>query len=73
MAIPLNKMKNYKPCEICECGDCRDGSYRNDSWFCPVLQKQICDVCCYYDMRDPYFGDIAMKCKSMRCKHYKED
>ena len=66
-------MKNYKSCELCDCGDCKEGTYREGSWFCPVLQKQICDVCCYYDMDAIEYKDIRIKCKSIRCKHYKEE
>lgn len=64
-------MKKYIPCEVCLCIDCREGSYRDGSWFCPVLRKQICEVCCYYDSKDPTW-EIEKKCQSIRCKHYKE-
>jgi hypothetical protein len=62
----------YKSCEICECEDCRKGTYRNDSWLCPIFNKQICDVCCYYDSKDVKGTDLSTRCKSLRCKHYKE-
>ena len=71
MEIPLNKM--YKSCEVCNCGDCRTGNYRDGSWFCPALQKQICDICCWYDSKDVEGIDLSTKCKSLRCNYYKEE
>jgi hypothetical protein len=64
-------MKNYKPCGICKCTDCRDGIYRRASWVCPIFSRQICDVCCLYDSKDPNLNLVA-KCKSLKCSHYKE-
>jgi hypothetical protein len=70
--IPALKQLFYKSCEVCNCGDCKNGNYRLYSWFCPVLRKQICDVCCYYDI-DDYDGEsIRMKCKSLKCEYYVE-
>ena len=64
-------MKNYKPCEVCPCADCKKGDYRHGSWLCPIFNKQICDICCIYDTKDPNLN-LVIKCKSLRCKHYKE-
>jgi hypothetical protein len=60
--------KNYKPCEVCKCGDCKSGTYRIDSWICPLFNKQICDICCYYDTQPLN----KLKCQSLKCKYYKE-
>jgi len=63
-------MKKYKSCEVCDCEDCKKGTYRDESWFCPVLKKIICDVCCYYDSKDLKGIDLSIKCKSVRCQYY---
>lgn len=55
--------KKYKPCEVCKCGDCEIGAYREGSWWCPFFKKQICSICCQYDMT------AREKCKSLRCEH----
>jgi hypothetical protein len=66
-------MKNYKSCEVCNCVDCKKGTYRIGSWYCSVLKKQICDICCYYDKVDIKGQDLTLKCKSLKCKHYREE
>ena len=61
-------MKNkIYPCELCDCYD------HDNYWMCPVLKKQICDVCCLYDVDA---GDVKFKgkqmrywCKKEKCKH----
>ena len=64
------KKEKYKPCEVCTCEDCRDGHDGRRSWHCPVLKKQICDICCVYDADA---ADIKYKGKQMRvwCKKEK--
>ena len=65
------KKKKYKPCEVCECGDCRTGKYREEgSWMCPVLKKQICSVCCYFDMDSVENTETRKQCKKIKCEHY---
>jgi hypothetical protein len=54
-------MKKYKPCGVCTCEDCKDGTYRIGSWYCPYYKLQICDICC--DMQD------HEQCKKIKCKH----
>jgi hypothetical protein len=66
-------MKKYKACEICNCEDCKIGTYRNGSWYCPALSKQICDICCYYDMDGIEYINIRELCKKLKCQHLKED
>jgi hypothetical protein len=65
-------MKTYIACEICDCGDCKTGTNRKGSWFCPVLKKQICDVCCFYDMDAMEYKQVRLKCKSLRCSHSRQ-
>jgi len=65
-------MKKYKACEFCECGDCKDGSYRSGSWYCPALKKQICEICCYFDMEAIEYIKVRKLCKKLKCKHLKE-
>ena len=60
----------YIPCGICNCDDCKKGTYREGSWFCPAWNKQICEVCCYYDMDSIEYKDIRDKCKSLKCNYY---
>jgi hypothetical protein len=62
-------MKKYKPCEVCRCEECQTGEYREGSWFCPIQQKQICEVCCHFDSKDEGGEDLSIKCKSLKCKH----
>ena len=59
-------MKKYKPCKVCPCGDCKDGTYRIGTWYCPIYKLQICDICCHYDMQD------HAQCKKIKCKHWIE-
>jgi len=63
--------KNYKSCEFCNCEDCKTGKYRQDSWFCPVLKIQICDICCCYDMDSIEYSNIRKACKKMKCENYR--
>jgi len=54
--------KKYKPCEECGCQDCKTEVWRNGSWHCPLLKKQVCGICCY---------DIQAEedCTKTKCKH----
>ena len=66
----MRKNKKYIACQVCDCDDCKFGTHRKGSWFCPVLKKQICDVCCYYDMDAIENCGIRKKCKKIKCKYY---
>jgi hypothetical protein len=61
-------MDNYIPCEVCKCEDCYKGTHRSGSWYCPVLEKQICDVCCHYDTK----SELGLDCLFILCEHYNE-
>jgi len=65
-------MKKYIPCQICKCKDCLKGTYRINSWFCPILKKQICDICCHFDMDAIEYKKIRKQCIKTNCKHYAE-
>jgi hypothetical protein len=67
--IPTLKRLFYKACEVCSCQDCKSGKYRNGSWLCPVLRKQICEVCCKYDVGDNSGESFRMKCTSLKCEY----
>lgn len=62
----------YNFCEVCDCDDCKKGTYRYGSWHCPVLNKQICDVCCYYDTDAIEYNNIRKQCKEINCEYLKE-
>jgi len=59
----MHKNKKYIPCEECDCEDCKTGKYRNGSWYCPLLKKQVCEVCCHYDIQG------EEDCSKIKCKH----
>ena len=61
----------YIPCEVCNCEDCKKGIHRSGSWFCPALKKQICEVCCYYDMDAIEYKNVRKLCKKLKCQHLK--
>jgi len=64
--------KIYKACQVCDCEDCTKGTNRDASWYCPVFKKQICDVCCIYDLQDAVYAEIRAKCRKAKCIHFKE-
>jgi hypothetical protein len=61
--------KKYIPCEVCKCGECQVGKYRSGSWYCPLLKRQICEVCCYYDTQSEMAGVV---CENLHCQHFKD-
>ena len=70
-------MKKYKPCEVCDCEDCKKGTYRHGSWLCPVLNMQICEVCCCYDMdaidvwvQGKKYKNFRNKCDEVGCRKH---
>lgn len=66
------KNKKYIPCEVCYCDDCRTGLHRLGSWYCPVLKKQICEICCYYDMDAIGERQTRIHCKEIKCLYLKD-
>ena len=61
-------MKKYKPCEVCDCEDCKIGRYGRESWYCPILEKQICNICCVYDTDET----MRNECKRLNCPYFVE-
>jgi len=64
--------KVYTACEVCDCDDCKKGTNRSSSWHCQAFNKQICDVCCTYDLQDAVYAEIRSKCRKVKCVHFKE-
>lgn len=47
----LSKKHNESFCVLCPPSCAKEAKQlKIESWYCPMLKGQICDICCYYDM-----------------------
>lgn len=66
MQKEINKInREYKTCKVCNCSDCKIGTFDRESWYCPILKKQTCDICCLDTILE-----LKLKCQSIKCIHY---
>lgn len=72
----LNKVKpNEKFCLLCppECEKNNEGD-SVEHWYCPMINGQICEVDCMYDMDNHNWprGKWKNICKDLKCPKYEE-
>lgn len=60
-------------CVLCPESCATDPHHGAEHWHCPMLDGQICNVCCYYDMDLDIRGRWPKICKNLNCNHYNEE
>lgn len=71
--IKAKERKGFRWCWWCRCSKEDDKEISADHhWICPITDKYICEICCWYDM-DSVESEHCRKKFCIKCEQYEKD